>query len=434
MQPFPYVVFSPLQKTYIDEHSELFRENFVRYDHPRTVPADAKYLLVVYLWNIWALHPPYYQEQSASQLWPYILDQIETEAGEDFRNGRCYVVLDLSHEAHPFIAPAFDSLHDWCDRKSYPIGNMALVSGNRILPEHYNRAYPDRAEKLTFLSFDYYTVGIAERFALDEPAFEEAFGFPKDTQPRTSVEGLEHWYLCLNAAPRAHRVATLAALSHLGLLPRTLWSLLKGDAAKIAPSMDLAQGFLQALGLEERLLPHAAAILDGPPRYLDQRTFANSNELAWTVDGVSYDRTYLSIVTETMFAHTDVVWITEKLLKALSMGQPSIVVGNTGSLELARSFGFQTFDPLIDESYDTIDDPAARFAALMNAITGIDGALKRDPAGTTGPLNEIARFNLRHARDGGFLRTYHNTVTRPLVEHLVGKMSQLSRADRNGAA
>ena len=55
--------------------------------------------------------------------------------------------------------------------------------------------------------------------------------------------------------------------------------------------------------------------------------------------------------------------ITEKPFPALVNFHPLVMFGNPLALQQVREFGYQTFSPAIDESYDEIEAPEARFRA-----------------------------------------------------------------------
>lgn len=80
----------------------------------------------------------------------------------------------------------------------------------------------------------------------------------------------------------------------------------------------------------------------------------------------SYNDYFLEVVAETDILSTD--WITEKTVKNLYIGKPFIIMGGVGSLECIRSYGFKTFSPWIDETYDTIKNTHLRLEAIKREI------------------------------------------------------------------
>lgn len=64
-----------------------------------------------------------------------------------------------------------------------------------------------------------------------------------------------------------------------------------------------------------------------------------------------FSTTAISLVLETLFAD-DRIHLTEKILRPIACGHPFVLAAGPGSLSLLRSYGFETFHPYIDESYD----------------------------------------------------------------------------------
>lgn len=71
------------------------------------------------------------------------------------------------------------------------------------------------------------------------------------------------------------------------------------------------------------------------------------------------------IVTETVFYH-DKLHLTEKIFKPIVAQRPFMLAAAPGNLAYLKSYGFQTFDQWIDESYDTIQDPDQRLQAIVD--------------------------------------------------------------------
>jgi len=83
-----------------------------------------------------------------------------------------------------------------------------------------------------------------------------------------------------------------------------------------------------------------------------------------------YQHIGIEIVLETLF--DDSRWhLTEKSLRPIACGRPFILAATAGSLEYLRSYGFKTFNGYIDETYDTITDPAQRLECICNEMKRI---------------------------------------------------------------
>jgi len=69
---------------------------------------------------------------------------------------------------------------------------------------------------------------------------------------------------------------------------------------------------------------------------------------------LSQFNSYFEVVTETTYNNTGSgVLITEKTWKPILTFKPFIIVGNPGILRKLKEWGFKTFEPYIDESYDS---------------------------------------------------------------------------------
>jgi hypothetical protein len=80
-----------------------------------------------------------------------------------------------------------------------------------------------------------------------------------------------------------------------------------------------------------------------------------------------YNQTAYSIVTETN-AENDFTFYTEKIVKPILAKRLFIVIAGHNYLKNLKSLGFKTFDCVIDESYDDIEDNITRYNAACEEI------------------------------------------------------------------
>lgn len=83
-----------------------------------------------------------------------------------------------------------------------------------------------------------------------------------------------------------------------------------------------------------------------------------------------YADTLFNIITETSF-ETDSRNLTEKSFKAFANSHPFLIIGDVGSNELVRSFGFELYDDLIDYSFDSIEERDKRLNEALIQIRKI---------------------------------------------------------------
>jgi len=79
-----------------------------------------------------------------------------------------------------------------------------------------------------------------------------------------------------------------------------------------------------------------------------------------------WNRYQIEVVSETDSVSD--FWFTEKTANCLATGKPFVLVAGTGSLQRLRDMGFQTFDPVLDESYDLAKNPYDRIKRLTTSL------------------------------------------------------------------
>jgi hypothetical protein len=105
-----------------------------------------------------------------------------------------------------------------------------------------------------------------------------------------------------------------------------------------------------------------------------------------------YAHTAIEVVLETLF--DDTRWhLTEKSLRPIACGRPFILAATPGSLAYLRSYGFETFGNLIDESYDQIIDPVERLQCITAEMSRISKLPQKQKLQLWQSLYEIADRN-----------------------------------------
>ena len=127
---------------------------------------------------------------------------------------------------------------------------------------------------------------------------------------------------------------------------------------------------------------------------LDQHFFLNNTSADASADYINqdYQQTAIEVILETIF--DDQRWhLTEKTLRPIACGQPFILLSTPHSLDYLRSYGFKTFDSVIDESYDKIKDPLQRMQAVIDLMQRI--SCSDNKTSIFKQLFQIAKYNQR---------------------------------------
>jgi hypothetical protein len=100
----------------------------------------------------------------------------------------------------------------------------------------------------------------------------------------------------------------------------------------------------------------------------------------------------IHIVIETM--HTgNLVYITEKTWKPISVRKPFIIYGVYGSLAWLNQQGYKTFSPWINEDYDLIQDDNLRKKAILHEMKRISKMNPAQLAELLEKCNSITEYN-----------------------------------------
>jgi len=109
----------------------------------------------------------------------------------------------------------------------------------------------------------------------------------------------------------------------------------------------------------------------------------------------------LYLVTETV-ATGKRLHLTEKTFKPICLQMSFIIVGTRGSLKYLRSYGFQTFGNLWDESYDDEHDDIVRLEKIAQLLKELDALTQKEKQELFHASNDIIQYNYNHFYNGGF--------------------------------
>jgi predicted XRE-type DNA-binding protein len=94
--------------------------------------------------------------------------------------------------------------------------------------------------------------------------------------------------------------------------------------------------------------------------------------------------------------------LTEKSFKPICLRMPFVLVSTAGSLEYLRSYGFQTFGSIWDESYDTETDDAQRLAKIADLLHSLDQLTDAEKQARFEAAIPIIEHNFNHFYSGAF--------------------------------
>jgi hypothetical protein len=138
------------------------------------------------------------------------------------------------------------------------------------------------------------------------------------------------------------------------------------------------------------------------PRTINRRDYNN--------DTPNYD-SFWHIVTETVFYY-DKLHLTEKIFKPIVSKQPFMLLAAPGNLAYLKSYGFKTFDSVIDETYDTIQDNDARTEAVVRQLHWYCNLTPGEKTEVIKQLEPIIDYNFHH-----FYGEFRHIIARELLDN-----------------
>jgi hypothetical protein len=107
------------------------------------------------------------------------------------------------------------------------------------------------------------------------------------------------------------------------------------------------------------------------------------------------------LVTETVY-YDNKLHLTEKIFKPIVAQRPFILIAAPGNLAYLKSYGFQSFDRWIDESYDDIQDPAERIIAVLDQVEKLCRLSPQELHTMYQEMTEVLEHNFNWLYGGGF--------------------------------
>jgi hypothetical protein len=256
------------------------------------------------------------------------------------------VILFYYHEGdNPYL---IKQRLDWlCEQHSLPTTRYRFVSGNtaanHIVGFHY---FPDH--ELLYWQ--------RNQAVLPTPI---------------SLANRPYDFTLLSRTHKWWRATVVADLHRTGVLDRSQWSY------NIIDIGDLEQDNPIEIDRVDNLRADVYEFLNHAPYACDNLSAEQHNDHHITTNSL-YTDSYFHIVLETHFDAdgSGGAFLTEKIFKPIKHAQPFVVVGAAGTLQALKALGYRTFDHVVDNTYDTIQNNTERWLAVKLVIEHI----KKNPA------------------------------------------------------
>jgi len=239
-----------------------------------------------------------------------------------------------------------------------------------------------------------------EQFLHSITNFEENIQCMRQIEAIYSKKEKPYLFLMLNGRMRPHRRWMIESFRQAGLLDKILYTNLH---AKHEPCSDLRY-MINGADVMHNIEPiHYLPSHYEIDKYQSQINVSTDNidvkhhlfNGEWGevyIKAEPYIDTYFSVVTETIY-NSSHSFRTEKIWKPIMIGHPWICVSNPGFYKDLRNMGFQTFNTLIDEDFDLIENTQDRLERLTVVVQNLCSSNLSD---FLLQCNSICKYNQQH--------------------------------------
>jgi hypothetical protein len=185
-------------------------------------------------------------------------------------------------------------------------------------------------------------------------------------------------FLLLNGRARSHRTQLREQLNDI--LDQGIWTNLDSSSG---PIRSLASKYEYAHVITHDNLPQSG--------FVKHHLFDNKWGDVYIKDNL-YQDTYFSVVTETVFDYP-YSFRTEKIWKPMAIGHPWIAVANQGFYRDLHNLGFKSFAPVIDETFDQIENNQDRLDRIAQIVKDL---CQQDLASLLDECYNVCKYNQQH--------------------------------------
>lgn len=297
----------------------------------------------------------------------HFIDTLDPIILNHLRTGKVKLLLNIIHDPIDNPSPLI-KIENYLSWHGIDPSNCIVISGNNY--QDYYKEHPNAKIKMTS---GFIVLGQPSVDMSNYPR-EGSLGYICDMVRESDLDNTKirpKKFLCFNRNMRPHRNVLAYLAVKYKLLETSIFSFvvptggdnadytsIRGDVLRLlddSSNEDLCQQVFNLLPLE--IDTHHL------PKNRKNGFTSNNNNKQFYLD------TYFHITSETSFVgDSKHPFFSEKTFHPIVNLQPFIFVGNPYSLKQLQDFGFKTFHPYIDETYDQLEDPKERFKLIEKEI------------------------------------------------------------------
>ena len=288
---------------------------------------------------------------------------VPNEIVDRLKNKEILLCLDYLGEAMPHIVG--EIYRHLVDRQGIPPSQIILVQNSTKIKEHIERYCNTHNKEPIKYEVFYLWEKIIQRSLLIETNLDTGYNkhvAPKIKSPLHNTS-FNKKFLFLNRIWRRHRTMMLMLLNDNDLLKYSHTSF--HNMSSWESHMD---NVLDKFSAFEDVVSRNKYLGNQLPMVLDTHMFEGSLLHFRRSMMKYYNDTYFSLITETGYENGLPFHPTEKTFKPILHKHPFVILTMPHYLKNLRDMGYRTFDGIIDESYDNIEDDDERMLAVLAEV------------------------------------------------------------------
>lgn len=341
----------------------------------------------------------------------FILNNISDVVIEELKNGSCKLLINYTVDGGQNINKKnFEKIFNFTRKNQIKDENVFLVFSDFELADNvHNLGY-----NYNIFDYNFY-------LHLKSHEFNKLLNSDQKTSTCTNEEFIENVktpkkdFLLLTRHWKKHRIFLLNKIHRLGLEN----SLVSWEKSYYN------EKYIEEM-LERDNNVEFAKLLKETSNYVDVNDIVNVMGINNENKSI-YLNTYLSIVTETIFFQEDgefpTGYLSEKIWKPIGHCQPFILAGPYGSLKyIKKRYGFKTFHPYINESYDNEKNDYKRLEMIEKEMDNFSKKTTNEKIEFIKNVKDICLYNRKLFLEYGVLHG-HNSEILKIFNFLNGEFS-----------
>ena len=288
-----------------------------------------------------------------------VFDSISSKVIKDAQNGKCKILLNYGYEGLSafhrdtiLYKPLLERVHFLLDKYKIAHKDFIYMDSNHRL---------DKLSMDTDINIIQYEYCAFDQWRYTTVNFDMMYHGNSISSNnmrkwvRTKNKLRSKYYLSFNRLPKKHRVDLIVSLDKNNLLDKGYVSFANNISDWNWRDMVTE---LERESLEKKM-----------PLVIDRKDLSDAKYSYEKFEVKYYLDSYFQIATGNNFTDfNDQLIFSEKIWKPITNLQPFIYLDDTDALKKLQEYGFKTFHPFIDESYDNVIDTEERFVMIENEI------------------------------------------------------------------